>query len=434
MYDEHYGLTGRPFQLTPDPAFWFDTASHRKAMAYLGYGLSQGEGFIVVTGDPGTGKTTLVGHLMATIDTARLNVIQIVTTQIRADDLLRMVAAGLEIDHGGLTKAQLLAEIERGLHHVARSGRRTLLVIDEAQSLPVGSIEELRMLSNFQAGGYALLQIFLLGQGEFRQRLNGSDRLEQLRQRVIAMHHLDPMGIEEVGPYLAHRLGVVGWEGRPSFAPDAVAALHRWSGGIPRRLNLLAGRMLLFGAIEGLERFDAAAVAEVVADLDSDGLGGGRMPAPLGPGPGKALAVEVPVEEVSADTSPEPTPAAPPMDEPDDLPVTPFHEPVAEDDDALFEPLPMTPTPPPMPPRPIHSWLPDEPTASEETPVESTDPEPRPSATEQVLLDRVAALEAKLAEQDMALRRVLALLVEWVEGDAARPDAAAVSSAGEGAA
>ncbi len=438
MYDEHYGLTGRPFQLTPDPAFWFDTATHRKAMAYLGYGLSQSEGFIVVTGDPGTGKTTLVGHLMATIDTARLNVIQIVTTQIRADDLLRMVAAGLEIEHGGLTKAQLLAEIERGLHHVARSGRRTLLVIDEAQSLPVGSIEELRMLSNFQAGGYALLQILLLGQGEFRQRLNGSDRLEQLRQRVIAMHHLDPMGIEEVGPYLAHRLGVVGWEGRPSFAPDAVAALHRWSGGIPRRLNLLAGRMLLFGAIEGLERFDAAAVAEVVADLDSDGLGGGRMPAPLGPGPGKALAVEAPVETAAPDIAPEPTPDAPFADEPDDAPVDPPGEPSrdpdVEEDDALFEPLPMTPAPPPMPPRPIHSWLPDAPSAPEETPAAASGPVAEPSATEQALLDRVTALEARLAEQDMALRRVLALLVEWVEGDASRPDPAAVASAGEAAA
>ncbi len=230
MYDNHYGLTGRPFQLTPDPAFWFDTATHRKAMAYLGYGLSQGEGFIVITGDPGTGKTTLLGHLMQTIDRERLNVIRIVTTQIEADDLLRLVAAGLDVDHHGLTKAQLLGEIERGLHHVARSGRRTLLVIDEAQSLPVGSIEELRMLSNFQAGGYALLQIFLLGQPEFRQRLHGSDRLEQLRQRVIAMHHLDPMGLEEVGPYLEHRLGIVGWTGTPGFSMDALAALHRWSG------------------------------------------------------------------------------------------------------------------------------------------------------------------------------------------------------------
>ena len=252
MYDEHYGLSGRPFQLTPDPRFWFESATHRKAMAYLGYGLSQGEGFIVVTGDIGAGKTTLVGHLMATIDRERLHAIKIVSTQIEADDLLRLVATGLEIDSAGLPKAQLLERIERGLHAVARSGRRTLLIVDEAQALPVASLEELRMLSNFQAGGHALLQIFLLGQPEFRERLYGSERLEQLRQRVIATHHLEPMGRAEIEPYMRHRLKLVGWAGRPGFSADAFDALYTGSAGVPRRLNQLAGRVMLFGAIEGL--------------------------------------------------------------------------------------------------------------------------------------------------------------------------------------
>jgi general secretion pathway protein A len=249
MYEDHYGLSGRPFALTPDPRFWFDTATHRKAMAYLGYGLAQGEGFIVITGDVGAGKTTLVGHLMATVDATRLHVIKIVSTQIEAEDLLRMVAGGLDLDSNGLTKAQLLVAIERGLHATARAGRRTLLIVDEAQALPVSSLEELRMLSNFQTGGHALLQIFLLGQPEFRERLHGSDRLEQLRQRVIAMHHLDPMEADEVEPYMRHRLAVVGWTGRPHFTPDAYAALYAGSDGVPRRLNQLAGRVLLFGAI-----------------------------------------------------------------------------------------------------------------------------------------------------------------------------------------
>ena len=385
MYDNHYGLTGRPFQLTPDPAFWFDTATHRKAMAYLGYGLSQGEGFIVITGDPGTGKTTLLGHLMQTIDPERLNVIRIVTTQIDADDLLRLVAAGLDVDHHGLTKAQLLEGIERGLHHVARSGRRTLLVIDEAQSLPVGSIEELRMLSNFQAGGYALLQIFLLGQPEFRQRLHGSDRLEQLRQRVIAMHHLDPMGLEEVGPYLEHRLGVVGWTGSPSFSMDALAALHRWSGGVPRRLNQLASRVLLYGAIEQIERFGSLDVEQVIEDLDGDGMGA----------------------------------TAPAADRVEAAPVAEA-TPVVDAD-----PLPMTPPPPPMPPRPIHlsvveaaGW----PATATDMPVDTTDRD--------ALVARIAALEDRLEEQDAALRRVLTLLVDWVEGEQRRPDLSSIRAAG----
>jgi len=270
MYDDHYGLNGRPFQLTPDPRFWFDTATHRKAMAYLGYGLSQGEGFIVITGDVGAGKTTLVGHLMATIDRDRLQAIKIVSTQIEAEDLLRMVGNGLDLHTDGMTKAQLLTAIERGLHATARSGRRTLLIVDEAQALPVSALEELRMLSNFQAGGHALLQIFLLGQPEFRERLHGSDRLEQLRQRVIATHHLDPMERDEVAPYMKHRLGVVGWTGRPHFTDDAFAALYDGCDGVPRRLNQLAGRVLLFGAIEQLDTIDAEVVDTVLADISSD--------------------------------------------------------------------------------------------------------------------------------------------------------------------
>ena len=362
MYDDHYGLSGRPFALTPDPKFWFDTATHKKAMAYLGYGLSQGEGFIVITGEVGAGKTTLVGHLMATIDRERLHVVKLVSTQIEADDLLRMVASGLGVETAGLMKAQLLVAIERGLHSVARSGRRTLLIVDEAQALHNGALEELRMLSNFQAGGHALLQIFLLGQPEFRAALHGSERLEQLRQRVIAMHHLDPMGPEEVEPYMVHRLKLVGWQGRPRFTPDAFAALYRGSDGVPRRLNQLAGRVLLYGAIERIDVIDGRVVDAVVADISGD------MPAPTVPAPQPVLA-------------PAPTP------EPVIAP-----EPVA----IAAEPAP----------QPIVAHAND--------PVPA--PQPEPMA---IVPDRFAAIEARLEEQDAALRRVLALLVDWVENNEA---------------
>ncbi|MEG3179829.1 XrtA/PEP-CTERM system-associated ATPase [Sphingomonas sp. LT1P40] len=334
MYDDHYGLSGRPFQLTPDPAFWFDTTTHRKAMAYLGYGLSQGEGFIVITGDPGAGKTTLVGHLMETIDRERLNVIKIVTTQIEAEDLLHMVAAGLGVDSAGMAKAQMLAGIEKGLHATARDGKRTLLIVDEAQALPIASLEELRMLSNFQAGGYPLLQIFLLGQPEFRSRL-ADPKLEQLRQRVIAMHQLDPMGAEELEPYLIHRLSVVGWRGRPRFTNDAVAAIHRWSGGVPRKVNQLAGRVLLFGAIEQIDSFSGADVEAVIADLDNDTMVAGRPVA-------AAAAFEAAAAPVVAEVKP---------------------------------------------------------------------------VTEGDLGARIGRLEARLEEQDAALRRVLTLMVDFIEAE-----------------
>ncbi|HSX54490.1 MAG TPA: AAA family ATPase [Sphingomonas sp.] len=347
MYDEHYGLSGRPFQLTPDPAFWFDTATHRKAMAYLGYGLSQGEGFIVITGSPGAGKTTLVGHLMDTIDRERLNVIRIVTTQVQAEDLLHLVAQGLGADTTGLAKAQTLAAIEKGLHAVARGGQRTLLIVDEAQALPMESLEELRMLSNFQAGGYPLLQIFLLGQPEFRS-LFADPRLEQLRQRVIAMHQLDPMGLEELEPYLVHRLSVVGWSGNPRFEAGAIEAIHRWSDGIPRKVNQLTGRVMLFGAIEQIENFSAEDVETVIADLNNDTVVAGR---PLAAAANAATASATSAVEAAPVVIRETVAAAPDTAALDDLNV------------------------------------------------------------------RIARLEARLEEQDAALRRVLTLMVDFIEGE-----------------
>jgi type II secretory pathway predicted ATPase ExeA len=312
------------------------------------------------------GKTTLMGHLLGEIDEERLNVIKIVSTQLRPEDLLQTVCAGLEIDANGASKSAMLAAIEHGLHGVARDGRRTLLIIDEAQALPAESLEELRMLSNFQAGGYALLQIFLLGQPEFRLTLHDG-KLEQLRQRVIAMHHLAPMDADEVEPYLLHRLSCVGWRGKPRFTNDALAAIHRWSGGIPRRVNQLAGRVMLFGAIEQLDTFGAPELAAVIADLDND------APAPAAPGRNDALIEPLELRDIA------------PM--------------------AMGTPAP----PEPVEARPLRV----------ETVVET----PAPVA-EAPLDQRIAELEKQLQEQDAALRRVLTLLVDWVEsGDSdRRPD------------
>jgi putative secretion ATPase (PEP-CTERM system associated) len=270
MYTDYYSLAERPFQLTPDARFWFESRTHKKAMAYLGYGLAQGEGFITITGDIGAGKSTLVAHLLATIDRERLNAIHIASTQIGGDDLLRLVAQGLGIGTAGTEKARLLDAVEQRLSEEARSGRRTLLVVDEAQNLSIAALEELRMLSNFTHQGRALIQVLLLGQPEFRDRVAAEPALEQLRQRVIASHHLDPIEANEVEPYLVHRLACVGWEGRPAFAPAAFAALHRHSGGVPRRLNQLANRLLLQGAVEQADGFDADDVERVVADLAAD--------------------------------------------------------------------------------------------------------------------------------------------------------------------
>lgn len=293
MYTDYYRLSGRPFQLTPDPRFYFDSQTHHKAMAYLGYGIAQGEGFIIITGDIGAGKTTLVGHLMDTIDRTRLTAARVVTTQVGGDDMLRLVAQSFGLQTDGLDKAGLLARVERFLHAQHAEGRRVLLIVDEAQNLPLSALEELRMLSNFQLGERALLQTFLLGQPEFRETLAGSPDLEQLRQRVIATHHLDPMQADEVPAYIMHRLRQVGWRDDPTFTDGAYRLLYDYSQGVPRKLNTLAARVLLFGAIEERHEIDEATVREVVGDLMADGMSLPQRPAAPAAGDDAELSARV---------------------------------------------------------------------------------------------------------------------------------------------
>lgn len=366
MYDQFYGFSGRPFQLTPDPAFYFESGTHRKAMSYLGYGLAQGEGFIVITGDVGAGKTTLVGHLMNTIDANRLTAVKLVSTQVEGDDLLRLVAEQFGLEWEGQSKAELIRAMEQYLREQARAGRRTLLIVDEGQNLAISALEELRMLSNFQLGGHSLLQIFLLGQPEFRQTLFHSPTLEQLRQRVIATHHLDPMEPEEVEPYILHRLGKVGWTGNPSFSPEAFELIFDYSGGVPRKLNVLVSRLLLFGAVEELNRISGHHVRSVIAEIEADR---GIDEATLAPAP-----VEE-VVELAAAMAPVAAPATPTEWPPAAPDAAPFAAPVAADPPAV-------------------------------------DPEQLAALREQI-----ARLEARVCEQDDALRRVLDLLIEWVERD-----------------
>jgi general secretion pathway protein A len=360
MYTDHYRLTGQPFALTPDARFWYCSRTHRKAMAYLGYGLAQGEGFIVVTGEIGAGKSTLVAHVMGNIDRARLNAISLVSTQVEGDDMLRLVAQGLGVATGQVEKARLLDAVEQRLDEELRAGKRTLLIVDEAQNLPVSALEELRMLSNFQIGGKALLQIILLGQPEFRDKLAGPG-LEQLRQRVIATHHLDAMGEDEVDAYVRHRLTRVDWQGNPDFEPGAFAAVHRHSGGIPRKVNQLMQRVMLAAALENAELVTADMVEAVVSDMRVDIA---PQPAAVQPAPIAAVA-------------PEPAPAPEPADE------------------KIFSLRSARRTVAP-------AAVPEP--ASQPVPV--TDPK---------IAQHLAALEARVEEQEALLRRVLILLVDWVE-------------------
>jgi general secretion pathway protein A len=271
MYVSFYKFSGRPFQLSPDPRFFYGSSNHQKAMAYLQYGLNQGEGFIVVTGDIGAGKTTLVGHLLEQLDSAKFLAGKLVTTQLQADDTLRMVASAFGLPMEGVDKATLLRKLETFLLDNQRRGRRVLLLIDEVQNLPASSLEELRMLSNFQAKEIPPIQFYLLGQPQFQQTL-ASDELVQLRQRVIATYHLGPLNPDETKSYVEHRLRLVDWKGDPEFTEDAFVRIHHNSGGVPRQVNTLCSRLLLYGTLEELHRIDGRVVEEVAQEMFREGM------------------------------------------------------------------------------------------------------------------------------------------------------------------
>ncbi|RMD62716.1 MAG: ATPase [Alphaproteobacteria bacterium] len=270
MYTEYFKLEGRPFQLSPDPRFFFEARPHKKALAYLNYGISQSEGFIVITGEIGAGKTILVEHILSTFVGRNLIAAKVVTTQLNADDLLRMVAAAFDIPQEGVDKATILKRMEAFLIDSHRADRRVLLFVDEAQNLPHGALEELRMLSNIQVSGRSLLQIYLVGQPEFRRTI-ARKSLEQLRQRVITSYHLQPLDAEETRQYIEHRLHHVGWQNDPAFTAQAFAMIHEATGGVPRKINLLCDRLLLLAYLEEKHEIDAAIVKEVVMDMHTEG-------------------------------------------------------------------------------------------------------------------------------------------------------------------
>jgi len=405
MFDQYYGFSGRPFQLTPDPAFYFESITHRKALSYLGYGMAQGEGFIVITGEIGAGKSTMVAHLMKKVDPDQMTVGQVVTSNLDGSELVHLVAQSFGLDVAGQDKASALGSIESFLHEEARDGRRCLLIVDEAQNLSFEALEELRMMSNFQLGSHPLLQQLLLGQPEFKQTLAQHDRLEQLRQRVIAAHHLTAMEVQEVAPYIEHRLSLVNWKGYPSFDPKIFPAIHEASGGIPRRVNQIATRLLLMGAVEQRSQIDCAmlvaVIEEMARDNRSDSAGEGERPfanptAHQAPAPAR---VQAQTPAPAPAPTPTPTPAPTPSPAPQyaqsftqtDAPAASSAGSTARSEDDV-----------------------DDLRAAIATLSRAIEGSPH---TDGDLKQRVAALESRLEDQEQSVRYLLQLLIEWLDKD-----------------
>jgi type II secretory pathway predicted ATPase ExeA len=266
-----YGFREPPFQMTPDVRLFFPSTVHSRAYAHLLYGLSQREGFVVVTGEVGAGKTTLIERLCAEFSTKGHAIARVMTTQVNAGELLRLVAIAFGAPAVG-DKAELLQGIVAVLRHgIAERGRRHTLVVDEAQALPVASLEELRMLSNVTEGPQALLQVVLMGQPQLRQTLARPD-LDQLRQRVLAAYHLAALTREETHLYVRHRMTSVGWTGHPAWEEPALDLVHEHSGGIPRRINRLCARVLLAGTL-GHEAVLTAELVGITAEELTQDLG-----------------------------------------------------------------------------------------------------------------------------------------------------------------
>ena len=269
MYESFFGLTSKPFQLNPDPNFYFASKQHRRAKAYLEYGVSRNEGFIVITGEIGAGKTMVLRSLIEGLSGSNVITGHLVTTQLGAEDTLRMVGAAFGFRVKDVPKSELLITLEAFLISQTSKGKRCLLIVDEAQNLTPRAVEELRMLSNFQFGNQALLQSFLVGQPEFREILQRPE-MEQFRQRVAATCHIGPLDLEETRGYMEHRLKCAGSTGKPTFEPGVFEVIFKASAGIPRRINAVCDRLLLAGFLAGRTLLTAADVAEVVREFQQE--------------------------------------------------------------------------------------------------------------------------------------------------------------------
>ncbi|RLA00507.1 MAG: hypothetical protein DRQ45_07250 [Gammaproteobacteria bacterium] len=271
MYKRFYQLTANPFRLAPEPDFCFSHSGYKRAREYLEFALAQGEGFVMVTGRSGTGKTLLVETFLKGINPREVIARRIAVSNFGATDLLRAVAYAYGIDAAGMDKGIMRHRIQQFFIQQEQAGRRVLLIIDEAQTLSHAALEELRILADLQTQSRLMLQLFLVGQ-ESLQELMCTPDMEQFQQRVIANYQLVPLNLQDTRSYIEHRLLQAGWKGDPEFSSAAVLSIYQLSTGIPRHINKICNRLLLLGFGKDNHAFDEQDVQEISAEMREERL------------------------------------------------------------------------------------------------------------------------------------------------------------------
>jgi len=265
MYTEFFGLSAKPFDLLPNPKFLYLSKGHRKALSYLQYGVQEHAGFTLLTGEVGSGKTTLLRDIINKIS-RDTTLAMIFNTRVDSQQLIAMINEdfGLQVD--GKNKAQLLSDLNDFLLNECSEGRQPIIIVDEAQNLSEDGLEEIRLLSNLEADDFKLVQIVLVGQPELKQ-LIAKPSLRQLRQRISISCHLNPLNREESEEYIFHRLATVGNRNCVTFLDGAMDRIYRFSGGVPRLINLLCDFLLLSAFVEESREIDIDLVNDAVSEL-----------------------------------------------------------------------------------------------------------------------------------------------------------------------
>jgi len=265
MYTAFYGLREKPFMLSPNPRYLYLSESHREALAHLLYGIEQGEGFIAITGEVGTGKTTLCRTLLERLGPAT-DVAFLFNPSRSGMELLQTISQEFGLPVDGLTRRELHDQLNRFLLERKSDDRRVLLIVDEAQNLSHGTLEQIRLLSNLETSSEKLIQILLLGQPELDAKLD-SHRLRQLRQRISVRWMLKPLSAKDTRRYVMHRLQVAAGMSRDIFSQSALRLVHRYTHGTPRLINVLCDRALLLGYAESEATISARTVREAAREI-----------------------------------------------------------------------------------------------------------------------------------------------------------------------